>query len=288
MPAVECLWPLAAKLGEGPLWRASENALWFVDIKGERLHRLDLASGARRSYDAPAQPGFVLPVADGGLLCGLKTGLHRFDPAQGKFDLLDAVSPRPEGTRLNDGHVDAQGRLWFGTMDDDEARPTGALYRLEAGGAKACDPFYVITNGPATSPDGRTLYHVDTLERLIYAFDLAEDGAISGKRVLTKVAPGYPDGIVVDGEGCIWTGLFGGFGLNRYAPSGKLLEFLPLPCANVTKAAFGDSDLRTLYITTAWKGLDDAARAAQPLAGGLFAVRVATPGLAQNEIRHGV
>jgi sugar lactone lactonase YvrE len=287
MSAPECVWPLGAKLGEGPVWRAAENALWFVDIKGTRLHRFEPESGDKVSFDAPGQCGFLLPATGGGFVGGLKTGLHRFHPESG-FELLDAVVPRDAGTRLNDGHVDGQGRLWFGTMDDDEERPTGALYRLDAAGPVACDRGYVITNGPATSPDGRVLYHVDTLEKTIYAFDLAEDGGLSGKRLLIRVEPGHPDGVIVDSDGCLWVGLYGGWGLNRYSSSGKLLEFVRLPCANVTKAAFGDSDMRTLYITTAWKGLDDAARRAQPLAGGLFVVRGAASGLPQNEIRHGV
>jgi sugar lactone lactonase YvrE len=67
-----------------------------------------------------------------------------------------------------------------------------------------------------------------------------------------------------------------------------LLDFVPLPCANVTKAAFGGEDLKTMYVTTAKLHLGPAEREAQPLAGGLFAIRVDTPGLPQHEIRHGV
>ena len=74
------------------------------------------------------------------------------------------------------------------------------------------DAGYIITNGPAFSPDGRTLYHTDTLERVIYAFDCATDGALANKRVFVRIedGAGYPDGPTVDSEGCVWTGLFGG------------------------------------------------------------------------------
>jgi xylono-1,5-lactonase len=283
----ECVWPLAAELGEGPLWLAAEQAVWFVDIKGERLHRFDTVSRSTRTWDAPDQPGFNLPIAGGGFVCGLKSGLHRFDPETGLFTLLDAVMPRDARTRLNDGHVDRDGRLWFGTMDDGEAAPVGALYRRDSQGSVICDKPYVIPNGPATSPDGRTLYHVDTLQRAIYAFDMDAEGALSNKRLLTMVQRGFPDGPVVDSEGCIWVGLWGGYGVNRYDPTGRLIDFLPLPTANVTKVAFGGAGLKTLYITTAWKGLSAAKRAAQPLSGGLFAVTVGVPGLPQEEIRHG-
>ncbi len=151
----------------------------------------------------------------------------------------------------------------------------------------ACDEHYVITNGPTVSPDGRTLYHVDTLERIIYAFDL-NDGDLSNRRVFARIEkPGaYPDGPAIDAEGCVWIGLFGGWGVQRFSPQGELLQTIEMPVANCTKVAFGGNDLRTMYITTAWKGLSKEQLATQPLAGGLFATRVGTPGVAPNEVRY--
>jgi sugar lactone lactonase YvrE len=284
----DCVWDLKAELGEGPVWSAAERAVWFTDIKGRRIHRFDTVTGEGRSWDAPSNPGFLAPLAGGGWLAGLKTGLHRFDPATGDFTLLTTVEPHRPDNRLNDGYVDAKGRLWFGSMDDLETAPTGALYRVGADGRPvAVDWDYVITNGPAVSPDGRTLYHTDTLARLIYAFDLDEQGAVSGRRVFATIedGAGYPDGPAVDADGCVWTGLFGGWGLRRYAPTGELLAQVRFPCANVTKPAFGGDDLKTIYATTAWKGLDAAGRDAQPLAGGLFRLAIDVPGLPQGELR---
>lgn len=286
----ECVWEVGCELGEGPVWRPAEGALWFVDIKGRRIHRWEEATGARRSWDAPSEPGFLAPVAGGGWLAGLKSGLHRFDPeadgGRGGFSHLARFGPDRADNRLNDGAVDAQGRLWFGSMDDGETEATGELWRLDAlGEATAHDSGYVITNGPAFSPDGRTLYHTDTLERVIHAFDLAPDGSLSGRRVYARVDRGYPDGPAVDARGCVWTGLFAGWGLDRYAPDGQRIGHLALPVANVTKPAFGGADGRTLYCTTAWKGLSAVERAAQPLAGGLFRVRVDTPGAPGGELR---
>jgi sugar lactone lactonase YvrE len=283
-----CVWNLGCELGEGPLWCPSEQALWFVDIKRSAIHRYDALTGEGDSWSAPAPPGFIVRLAGGGFIAGLKTGLHRFDPDTGAFELICEVEPDRPGNRLNDGTVDAEGRLWFGSMDDAEARPTGRLYRLEPGSApKAHDEGYVITNGPAFSPDRRTLYHTDTLARAIYAFDLDRDGRLGARRLFARIAEdgGYPDGPAVDSEGCVWTGLFGGWGLNRYAPTGELLQFVPFPCANVTKPAFGGEDYRTLYVTTARKGLTSGDLTEQPLAGGLFALRVATRGLRSTEAR---
>lgn len=269
------------------MWSAVERAVWFVDIKRKQIHRFDPQTQQGRTWNAPSEPGFVLPVRGGGFVAGLKTGLHRFDPRSGDFTLIKTVEPPHLNNRLNDGFVDPEGRLWFGSMHDPETEQSGVLYRFDRDGhCVPCDQDYCVTNGPAMSPDGKTLYHVDTLGQTIYAFDVASDGALSRKRVFARIdRPNvYPDGPIVDRDGYVWSGLFGGWGLVRFSPSGEIVDEIKLPCANVTKAAFGGDDLRTLYITTAWVGLDDAQRNAQPQAGGLFSVRVETGGMPQNEI----
>jgi xylono-1,5-lactonase len=290
MSDVECVWQIGAVLGEGPTWSTAERALWFVDIKAPAIHRFDPATGEKRSWAAPARVGFVLPTSQGGHIAGLKTGLHSFNPETGNFSLLHVVEPHAPTNRLNDGFVDSEGFLWFGSMDDDEQEPSGALYQLHDNGCVRRDPGYVVSNGPAESPDGRTLYHTDTLAGIIYAFDRARSGTLSSKRVFARFAPedGYPDGPVVDAEGCLWTGLFGGWGLRRYSPDGELLQSVRLPCSAVTKAAFAGDDLRTLYITTAHVALSAEERSQQPLAGGLFRVRVDVPGLPPRTISHGL
>ncbi|TDV16426.1 SMP-30/gluconolactonase/LRE family protein [Paraburkholderia caballeronis] len=282
-----CEWPVEATLGEGPVWHAAERAVYFVDIKSRRVHRLSVDTGERRTWDAPAQPGFVLPLDDGAFVCGLQGGLHRFTPADGTFSMVLPVEADRPGNRLNDGYVDAQGRLWFGSMDDAEEAPDGVLYRVDTNGALvAQDRDYVITNGPAASPDGRTLYHVDTLRRVIYAFDLAADGELSGRRVFAAIAgTGYPDGLTVDADGFVWIALFGGARIERYAPDGTLVGHVAFPCPNVTKLAFGGDDLRTVYATTARKGLDADALARAPLAGALFSFRAPVAGQEQQRCR---
>jgi sugar lactone lactonase YvrE len=175
-------------------------------------------------------------------------------------------------------------------MDDTEEEPSGALYQLTDAGCQRRDPGYVVSNGPAESPDGRVLYHTDTLAGIIYAFDRSRDGTLANKRVFARfgAGEGFPDGPIVDVEGCIWTGVFGGWGLRRYSPKGELLTTVRLPCSAVTKAAFAGDDLRTLYITTAHVSLDAEQRKQQPLAGGLFRVQVDVPGLPQGIVSHGI
>jgi D-xylonolactonase len=285
-PSVTCPWPLACELGEGPVWW--RGALWFTDIKQKQVHRFDPHSGPQRSkgqsWPAPSQVGFLAPLQDGHFIAGAKTGLLDFDSVTGTFRLIRTVEPLLPSNRLNDGAVDGRGRLWFGSMDDAERNPSGMLYRLDRDGLAAMDSGYVITNGPAFSPDGGTLYHTDTLQKRIYAFDLREDGSLANKRLFVTIeeGAGYPDGPVVDSEGCLWTGLFGGWAARRYAPDGRLLQSVAFPVANVTKLAFGGPDLTTVYATTARKGLDTNALAAQPQAGGLFCFQADTAGQKQT------
>jgi D-xylonolactonase len=286
---VECVWPVGAVLGEGPVWSAAEQAVWFVDIKAPAIHRFEPESGAKRSWPAPARVGFLLPTRHG-WIAGLKNGLHSFNPETGNFSLLHVVEPHAPNNRLNDGFVDSEGFLWFGSMDDNEEDPSGALYQLGDEGCVRRDPGYVVTNGPAESPDGKTLYHTDTLAGVIYAFDRTRSGSLSNKRVFVRLpaGSGYPDGPSVDAEGCVWTGVFGGWGLRRFSPAGELLGQIDLPCSAVTKAAFGGDDLKTLYITTAHVALDAEERKQQPLAGGLFRARIDVPGLPQRVVSHGI
>jgi D-xylonolactonase len=280
-----CLWDVRATLGEGVLWDAKHDCVWFVDIKGRRIHRCGPDGGQQRSWDAPSQVGFVVPTADGGYVCGLEDGLHRFDPATGAFAPLHRLEADLPGNRFNDGHVDAHGRLWLGSMDDAETAPSGVLYRYDGATAAAVDRDYVITNGPATSADGAILYHTDTLKKHIYAFDLAADGSLHNKRLFVALAGGgHPDGMAVDVDGCLWVATFGGWRIDRYAPDGAKLGEVRFPCANITKLAFGGADLRTVFVTTARKGLSDADLAAQPLAGGLFTFHADVAGLPQHAV----
>jgi sugar lactone lactonase YvrE len=285
--APECVLEAGCELGEGPVWRADEAALWFVDIKRNRVHRFEPGSGDHATWETPSAPGFLAPRASGGWIAGLATGLHGFQPASGAFERLVEVEDPALGNRLNDGFVDATGRLWFGSMHDAETAATGALYRYDRRGPARMDAGYVVTNGPAASPDGRTLYHTDTLGRVIYAFDMDEDGGLANRRVFARIedGAGYPDGPAVDVEGCLWTGLFGGWSARRYSPAGELLQMVRFPVANVTKLAFGGPDLKQAFATTARKGLSPAELAQQPLAGAVFSFETAAPGQPQHAVR---
>ncbi len=276
---VRLVWPVAALLGEGPAWFPDEAALRFVDIKGGRLHRHAPASGAQETTELGGQPSFVVPASDGSLVMGSGNRILSVG-RDGGVGAVIADIPMPAHNRSNDATVDGHGRLWFGTMDDEERQPTGALWCLDRGTLHCVGGAAVVTNGPAISQDGRTLYHVDSGNRTVWRYTIGEGPCILDGEVFVQLSEsdGYPDGVVLDSENCLWIALWDGWSVRRYAPDGQLLLTVALPCARVTKVAFGGRDLRTVYVTTACVGLDAAAMAAQPLAGALFAFEAPVAG----------
>jgi sugar lactone lactonase YvrE len=276
------IWPLKAELGEGPVWVERDEALWFVDIKKQQIHRFDPATRDKSSWNSPEQIGFILPAEGGGFVAGLQSGLYRFDEGDGSFDLIVEVEPDKLDNRLNDGVVDPLGRLWFGTMDNREKEKTGAFYCFDAGQLTRTDITGIsITNGPAVSPDGSLIYLVDTLRGTIEVADIANDGSLSRRRAFVRIEPrdGHPDGPTIDSEGCLWISLYAGWEARRYSPSGELLDAVRFPVANITKLAFGGRDLRTAYATTARQLLSPDVIAEQPLIGDLFEFQVDVPGV---------
>lgn len=284
------VWRLGALLGEGPVWVMRDQALWFTDIRRQKIHRYDPATAAGLSWDAPGQCSFVLPVESGGFVAGLQQGLHHFNERDGSFAPLGAYQPGLPGNRFNDACIDTAGRLWFGEMDDSQCGPTGSIFRRDADGAsrRVTRPC-VVPNGPAVSPDGRTLYHVDTLGGCIYAGSLATDGSLTDERVFARIDPasGFPDGPTVDAEGCVWIGLYAGWAARRYAPNGELLETVRFPAANVTKLAFGGPNLKNVFATTAATQRSPDELSLYPHSGDLFAFETSVPGIANAEMRAG-
>jgi len=276
------VWALEAELGEGPVWVEGDQALWFVDIKKQQVHRYDPASKDKRSWDAPEQVGFVLPAEGGGFVAGLQSGLYRFDEYAGTFDLIVEVEPDIPTNRLNDGVVDPVGRLWFGTMDNGERAKSGAFYCFHEGKLTRTQlDGIAITNGPAISPDGKLLYFVDTLKGTIGVADIRDNGTLDEPRPFIRIDPkqGYPDGPTIDSNGYVWISLYAGWEAQRFAPDGELVDRVRFPVANITKIAFGGERLRTAFATTARQMLTPEAIAEQPLIGALFEFRVNVPGV---------
>jgi xylono-1,5-lactonase len=266
-----------SQLGEGIFCSHRTGTIYWVDIKKGMVHQL--ARGVHHSLATPGPVSFVFPLGEGRLLLGLKDGIYQ--AADEKF-LPVARLDLPAEHRLNDGKCDPQGRLWVGTIcTAQEPSETAALYRLQDGRLDEVEGGYVNANGKAWSPDGKIMYHADTSRNMIWQYDYeASDGSLSNKRAFARVEDGSPDGLCSDSEGRVLAALYGGSGIAIYSPRGELVGKVDVPVANVTSCCFGGSDLRTLYITTAYDGMDAAARERYPLAGHVFRAELDVPGLA--------
>ncbi len=282
---VEVAWQAGALLGEGPIWVASEEALYFVDIKDGGIYRWHPRTGAGARFETGGAPSFIVTSADGGLLVGSHHAVHRF--REGKLASVFIEIPMPAGNRTNDATVDDGGRLWFGCMDEAESEPLGTIWCLDRCKLRRTQERAVITNGPAVDDERELLYHVDSTNHTIFRSRIDADGALRNRLPFLQLtaADGYPDGIVVDSEGCLWVALWDGWSVRRYSPAGALLQTVSFPCARVTKLAFGGPDLKTAFVTTAKFGLTPEQCAAQPLAGSLFQFDAPAPGRAVPPVR---
>ena len=284
MTAVRCVHEVHALLGEAPFWDTLGQALYWVDIYGRRIHRTHPAGNTHESWLMPDRVAAVIPRTQGGLLVALARTLALFDHATGALDTLFSLDAAETGTRFNDSRTDAAGRLWIGTMNEDDDAPTGKLLRFDAKHeGTVMETGLHISNGINFSPDDRLFYLADTPERIIraYDFDLAA-GTIADRRDLLTVdgSTAMPDGSAVDVEGCLWNAQWDGSRIVRYAPDGSIRQIVELPVSRPTSCVFGGPALSTLYITSACVGLSQAEMRDQPLAGSLFAYETDTTGRA--------
>lgn len=290
-PQPQCVWNAHAALGEGPLWSVRQQALYWVDILNHRLHRYAPSQQQpQRSWQFDQEISAVAERAEhAGLIVTLRHGFAFFDPETEQLTSLAAPEAHLPANRFNDGKCDGRGRFWAGTMDFGCRQSSGSLYRLTSDlQCEKMDSGYCVTNGPAWSSDGKTMYHNDSVNGRVYAFDFELDsGAIDNKRLFLQFsnADGSPDGMTTDAEGGLWIAHWGAGKLTRHAADGSVLQTVLLPCSQITSCAFGGPDLRTLYITSAADGLTPQQREREPLAGGLFAADMAVAGVAAHVFR---
>jgi sugar lactone lactonase YvrE len=280
-----------SKLGEGVLWDAERGVVWFVDIKRHRLWHYDPATGSNSIAEAPEQIGWALPAEGNLLLCGLKDGLYTFDPATQDFTKLMAVPGEPEGNRLNDACTDPWGRVWFGSMDDSEQAKSGRFYVFDRGEIRPAGPSGItITNGPAVTGSGDRIYFHDTGGQKMMVADLTRDGVGEARPFVDTAAlfpQAYPDGPIVDAEDHVWVGFYMGAKVARFSPDGKLVATVTMPARDITKMALGGPDLKTAYVTTATKNMDEAAIKDFPAAGHLLSFESPVAGVAPTRAKLG-
>jgi gluconolactonase len=268
---------------EGPAVDAAGN-VFFSDISGNRILKMD-AAGAVTTFraDSGRTNGNTFDAQGRLISCeGAENGpggrrrVVRTDLKSGEVEVL---AERYEGKRYsspNDVVVDPARRVWFTDplYAPDRSimeHPDEAVYRIDTDGKVTrviTQPTIGRPNGLAITPDGKTLYVVDSDysrpdgNRKIWAFDIAADGSVSGQRTIYDFGRGRGgDGMRLDMQGNLW--IAAGISAPRTAnesgdvptgvyvvsPQGRLLGRIPIAEDVITNLAFGGPEKKTLYVT---------------------------------------
>jgi sugar lactone lactonase YvrE len=245
-------------LGEGPLWHPERGALFWFDILGNRL----LSKGeTEQVWEFDEHVSAAGWVDHDTLLIASETGLWRFDIPSGDQEFVAGLEIENPATRSNDGRADPQGGFWIGTMGKAHEARAGAIYRYYRGEVRRLFGDITIPNSICFSPDGRTAYYTDTVSRRIHRVALDDAGWPTGTTEIfvdLRAEALSPDGSVVDATGNLWNAQWGASRVACYSPEGTFLRAVAVPASQSSCPAFGGPDLRTLFVTTAAVGRDDA------------------------------
>jgi sugar lactone lactonase YvrE len=274
---------ISGEVLECPVWCVRERALYWVDIVGRTLYRMDGVSQTVRSWRLHEEIGSFALREAGGAVVALRSGLYTFDFETSALNEVARADYDTATTRFNDGKCDRQGRFWVGSMFEPRTQAAAAFYRLDPDRrVRRVIEGITLANGLAFSPDGRTIYFADTPTRTVFAarYD-TRAGAVGERRAFARFAEGKgrPDGAAVDAEGHYWVATIDVGRLSRFSPDGRLVREVEVPTRWPTMMAFGGPELRTLYVTSLRHQRPADQLAAFPLSGSLFALEVDVPGL---------
>ncbi len=274
------------KLGESALWHEVRQLFYWIDLYDPMLCSFDPASGkaTRRDLALPAPIGaIVATTSPDHFLVSHGAGLSVLhiddltlspyaDPEQGRLDVI-----------ANDMKVDRFGRLWFGTSHAKETLPRGALWCVEnTKHIHLADVGFAVSNGPAFSLDGHTMYFSDSANYKILAYDVSKDDCkLRNRRVFASFseAEGVPDGLTVDAAGNIWSAQWAAASIFKLSPLGEKLQRFAVPSGHVTSLVLAG---KTLFITTAREGLSPDILKKYPQSGSLFALETDVKGVPET------
>ncbi len=243
-------------VGEGPVWDVAQQALYYVDIIGKKVHRHDPATGKSTSWEVPGVIGSMAVRESGGLLVALADGLYALDTDTGQVDPLCILEGRNPQVQFNDGKVDRRGRFVVGTTDSKVSAPLGSIYTFTPDHQLVeINDDIIISNGPCWSPDNKTFYFSDTGINQIYAYDYdIETGVAFNRRNFANTVElglgGIPDGATVDSDGLMWMAICEGSKVVSFRPDGKIERIIDMPISLTASVMFGGPDLDLLYVTT--------------------------------------
>jgi sugar lactone lactonase YvrE len=286
MTHVELLVDAKNTVGESPVWDDRRSCLWWTDIPGKQLFRLDWPAHAVTAFAMPRRLGSLGLCESGRLILAFEDGVFLHEPGSQNYQHLATLEPEIVTNRLNDGKVGPDGAFWVGSMDERTPRqPTGALYRVTMQGAVEQFANVTVSNGLAWSADGRTMIHTDSTASLIDAwrFD-PSTGAIHDRRRIANPSneTGRPDGGAFDADGFYWSAGVSAGCLNCWSLSGELVKSLPLPTPHPTMPCFAGPDLRTVFITSLRSMGAGTDLEKWPHSGGLFVTSLGVAGVPVN------
>ncbi len=269
---------VANVLGEGVLWRASDETLWWTDIQAKELYCLDWRTQEIKVFSTPERLGSFgfVDGHDDFLIAAFETGFALYHPGRGATHWLARPPELSDGVRLNDGRVDPFGRFWAGSMIErklgENETPDGRLYTVDALGKSHVRARGVhIANGLCWSPAEDRIYFSDSMKGEIRS--APHDATSMDALPLTTFATttdGAPDGAVTDYDGRYWSALWGASRVACYSPGGEEVFSLPIDAPQPTCPAFGGAGGNLLFVTSARDGLSEAALSASPKSGAVF------------------
>jgi sugar lactone lactonase YvrE len=275
-------------LGEGPTYDATTDTAWWFDILEGRLFEARL-SGGRITVHRLGRMASALAYIDlARQLIVAEDGLYIRNIADGAMTLYCPLEADNPVTRSNDARVHPSGTFWVSTMGRKGEAKAGAIYALHRGEIQRLFPNITVPNAICFSPDGSIGYFADTHEKTVYHVSLDPHTGLprgAPEILMQHSGIGGPDGAVVDADGQIWNARWGGGCIDVYSPSGVHLRSLHVPARQSSCPVFVGTDVSRLLVTSAWQGMDDAARAADPYAGCTFLLDAAARGRFEHHVK---
>ena len=276
------LYDIKATLGEGPVWDARTQTLYWIDILNHRIY-----ANGDVFLESDETIGCLSLRKTGGLIFTKRASIWTCESDSSQLTLLSTLENEPANNRFNDGKCDPRGRFLAGTMDMGETGPNGSLYLYDGKSTTRLFDNVTISNGLAWNPDYKTLYYIDTPSHEVKAFDYdLDNGTIGNMRVVINISDtlGHPDGMTSDTQNNLWIAMWGGAKVTKWNPNtGQLLEQIPVPAKNVSSCVFGGKNMNELFITSARVGLDEDTLKQYPLTGGVFRLETNVEGMPSFE-----
>lgn len=272
-------------LGEGPVYKEDENSLYWTDIKDKKIYKYALETKEVTSYQFSKEIGSFTFTSLNKVLGTTNDGFEYLNLETKEIKKVLNPEEHLENNRFNDGKCDALGRYFAGSMDNNEEDITGSLYSYDGKKLELKEKDLFISNGLGWNKNSTKFYLTDSPKRVIYVYDYdLKTAKISNKNIFAIIneKDGYPDGLCLDSEDYIWSAHWAGSRITRYKPNGSIDKIIELPVPNVSSCCFGGNDYKTLFITSAQKGLSKEELEAAPLSGCTFMLETNTLGLKSN------